>query len=77
MRFATDSQVIDCPYCGESYELIVDVSESEQRYIEDCYVCCAPIQFTVTVAGGAIGGNGAGGRESWESEGIEGNIMLC
>ena len=50
MRFATDSQVIDCPYCGESYELIVDVSESEQRYIEDCYVCCAPIQFTVTVA---------------------------
>ena len=50
MRFSTDLQVIDCPYCGESYELVVDVSESEQRYIEDCYVCCAPIQFTVTVA---------------------------
>lgn len=51
MRFSTDTQVIDCPYCGECYELVVDTSESEQRYIEDCYVCCAPIQFTVRVSG--------------------------
>ena len=51
MRFSTDTQVIDCPYCGESYELVVDISETEQQYIEDCYVCCAPIQFTVRVSG--------------------------
>ena len=51
MRFSTDTQVIDCPYCGESYELVVDTSETEQRYIEDWYVCCAPIQFTVSVTG--------------------------
>ena len=51
MRLSTDTQVIDCPYCGESYELVVDTSESEQRYIEDCYICCAPIQFTVNVSG--------------------------
>ena len=50
MHFSTDTQVIDCPYCGESYELVVDISGGEQRYIEDCYVCCAPIQFTVTLS---------------------------
>ena len=50
MHLSTHTQFIDCPYCGENFELIVDASESEQRYIEDCYVCCAPIQFTVTVS---------------------------
>ena len=51
MHLSTDTQFIDCPYCGESYELVIDTSVSEQSYIEDCYVCCAPIQFTVTVTG--------------------------
>ena len=51
MLLSTDTQLIDCPYCGESFELVIDISVSEQNYIEDCYVCCAPIQFTVTVTG--------------------------
>ena len=32
-----------CPYCGEPIELVIDTSESEQEYIEDCFVCCRPI----------------------------------
>lgn len=34
---------IHCPYCGESIEVIVDDSAGDQRYIEDCQVCCRPI----------------------------------
>jgi hypothetical protein len=34
-----DSQVIDCPYCGESIEILIDPSVPSQRYIEDCQVC--------------------------------------
>lgn len=33
-----------CPYCGEVLELLVDDYVPDQRYIEDCYVCCCPIE---------------------------------
>jgi transposase-like protein len=40
---------IHCPYCGESYETVVDLSAGSQRYIEDCAVCCRPIEITLQV----------------------------
>lgn len=40
---------IHCPYCGEPIEVLVDVSETPQNYIEDCQVCCRPINFDITV----------------------------
>ncbi len=40
---------IQCPYCGESIEILVDASAGDQRYIEDCQVCCRPIVITVTI----------------------------
>jgi len=39
---------IGCPYCGELIEVLIDSSDSEQRYIEDCQVCCKPINFLVS-----------------------------
>ena len=39
----------ECPYCGEPIELLIDCSEEEQRYIEDCEVCCRPIVVGVFV----------------------------
>ncbi|HEB60109.1 MAG TPA: CPXCG motif-containing cysteine-rich protein [Gammaproteobacteria bacterium] len=43
-----------CPYCGERLLLLIDESAGEQRYTEDCQVCCCPILVTVhmTTAGG-------------------------
>ena len=43
---------IQCPYCGESYETVVDISAGSQRYIEDCAVCCRPIELTLQVGDG-------------------------
>jgi transcription elongation factor Elf1 len=40
---------IYCPYCGESQTVLIDTSESEQAYIEDCQVCCRPIDFIVSI----------------------------
>ncbi len=34
---------VHCPYCGEGIELEVDCSVPSQRYIEDCPVCCRPL----------------------------------
>jgi hypothetical protein len=43
-----------CPYCGESYTTMVDTSQSSHATIEDCPVCCRPIQLTVTCEPGEV-----------------------
>ena len=45
----TELQLINCPYCGERFEISIDLSVEEQSYIEDCYVCCRPISLIVEV----------------------------
>lgn len=38
-----------CPTCFETNALGVDPSGgARQRYIEDCPVCCHPIEFQIT-----------------------------
>lgn len=44
-----EEQKISCPYCGELITIIVDGSIPEQSYIEDCQVCCRPINFHVHI----------------------------
>jgi hypothetical protein len=38
---------IECPYCGEHLDVLIDQSEAGQTYIEDCQVCCRPINFSL------------------------------
>lgn len=40
---------LDCPYCGERIEVVVDCSVDYQEYVEDCAVCCRPIVLAVSV----------------------------
>lgn len=42
---------ITCPYCGEQIRVLVDTSAGSQQYIEDCQVCCSPIEFFLNVEG--------------------------
>ena len=36
-----------CPYCLEKISMLLDISVDEaQSYIEDCEVCCQPIQVS-------------------------------
>lgn len=41
--------VIHCPACGERFEIAIDSSAGAQDYIEDCQVCCRPMQVHVDV----------------------------
>jgi len=34
-----------CPYCWEEVSVLLDPSITHQTYIEDCEVCCRPIEF--------------------------------
>jgi len=45
---------VQCPYCWEQIEVVVDCSIDDQEYIEDCSVCCKPIVFSVLVSEGEI-----------------------
>jgi hypothetical protein len=45
---ALEPRDIDCPYCGESIEVYIDTSVLPQQYIEDCQVCCRPINFDIS-----------------------------
>jgi transposase-like protein len=45
---AATSAEVYCPYCGEVNFLALDPgSGPEQRYTEDCQVCCRPWQVRV------------------------------
>jgi Cysteine-rich CPXCG len=46
-----EATIIHCPYCGESFETVVDLSAGSQHYTEDCAVCCRPIEIALTVSG--------------------------
>ena len=40
---------IQCPYCWELITVLIDCSVESQEYIEDCQVCCRPIEFEVMI----------------------------
>ncbi|WP_075593571.1 CPXCG motif-containing cysteine-rich protein [Pseudoalteromonas sp. PAB 2.2] len=40
-------KTIACSYCGEHIDVLLDPADVDQQYIEDCQVCCKPINFLV------------------------------
>jgi hypothetical protein len=45
-----------CPYCWEDISMLLDSSVRKQKYIEDCEVCCNPIELQVEFMEGALVG---------------------
>src|SRR5579863_5738377 len=41
---------VQCPYCGEQFETLLDLSAGSAAYIEDCQICCRPIEIGIDVA---------------------------
>ena len=50
-ELALQPQVVTvaCPYCGERFETSADASAGPCKYVEDCQVCCQPIEMEVRV----------------------------
>ncbi|WP_111612501.1 CPXCG motif-containing cysteine-rich protein [Algoriphagus yeomjeoni] len=38
-----------CPYCFEEISMLIDPSVASQKYIEDCEICCNPIEVQITI----------------------------
>ncbi|WP_194777330.1 CPXCG motif-containing cysteine-rich protein [Pararhodonellum marinum] len=43
-----------CPYCFEEISMLLDPSVSRQSYIEDCEVCCNPMEIQFEVEEGEV-----------------------
>ena len=43
-----------CPSCGENISMLIDLNFNNQFYIEDCEVCCRPIEINFTAVDGVI-----------------------
>ena len=42
-----DEHFFQCPHCWEEISMLVDTSVIKQTYVEDCEVCCNPIEIKV------------------------------
>jgi hypothetical protein len=41
--------MVHCPYCGEAFETSADLSAGPCKYVEDCQICCQPIEMELRV----------------------------
>ena len=49
-----EEHFFQCPYCWEEISMLIDVSISNQTYIEDCETCCNPIEISVRIQNGEL-----------------------
>ena len=53
-----DPQLLDrnirCPYCGERLTIVLDLSAGSQAYVEDCQICCQPMQVSFSAEDGEL-----------------------
>jgi hypothetical protein len=54
MSALIQEKVVTCPHCWERITLVLDLSVESQAYIEDCFVCCQPIQIAYTTDAGEL-----------------------
>jgi hypothetical protein len=38
------TETVQCPHCGQRFDLAIDTSISTQRFVTDCEVCCRPFE---------------------------------
>ena len=53
-RLMIRKQIFTCPHCAERISMLVDLSAGYQRYIEDCEVCCNPIEISYQAEEGVL-----------------------
>ena len=39
----------NCPSCGAEISMVLDLSVHHHTYVEDCEVCCNPLEISYTV----------------------------
>lgn len=45
---------VQCPHCGQVFDLMVDTTEGNQEFTTDCEICCRPFDVVVHSEPGEI-----------------------
>jgi hypothetical protein len=45
---------IECPYCGQRFDLLLDTSSGSHQLTTDCEVCCRPLEVLVECEPGEV-----------------------
>ena len=53
MTFVVETEIL-CPWCGEIFASSIDTSQGDYATIEDCAVCCRPIELQVRCEPGEL-----------------------
>ena len=49
-----ETESVQCPFCGQTFELAIDTSVPSQRFTTDCEVCCRPFEVVAECEAGEI-----------------------
>jgi hypothetical protein len=49
-----ETETVQCPFCGQGFELAIDTSVPSQRFTTDCEVCCRPFEVQAECEPGEI-----------------------
>ena len=49
-----EREEVQCPYCGQGMELVIDTTIAQQRFTTDCEVCCRPFEVFAECEPGEI-----------------------
>lgn len=52
--FNENESFFQCPYCFETISMICEELYGNQKYIEDCEVCCHPIEIEYFLEEGKV-----------------------
>jgi hypothetical protein len=52
--FSEEEIFFICPYCAQQISFLIEGLYGDQTYIEDCEVCCQPIQIMYRVEDGQV-----------------------
>jgi transposase-like protein len=47
-------ETVQCPYCGQNFDLVIDTSVRSQRFTTDCEVCCRPFEVAAESEPGEV-----------------------
>ncbi len=53
MNLIEDVEIV-CPYCGETFVIEADTEAGSYSAVEDCSVCCRPINIKIRCRPGAV-----------------------
>ena len=49
-----ECEEVQCPYCGQGMERVIDTTIAQQRFTTDCEVCCRPFEVCAECEPGEI-----------------------